>query len=339
MNMMLKYPRYLKRGYFLFRLLILFFVILVSASAYAEEKGTFSLVAENDIFHSDRYYTNGIRASWLSAPNGGSSLARKAARLFPLFPEEFTVRTSYAVGQNMYTPKSITQEDPPEGDRPYAGWLYGSVGLIAEDGKRLDQLELSIGTVGPSSLAEPTQKAVHRLIGSDNPQGWDGQLKDEPGFILMYQRNWRSLITNGAFGFPMDVTPHMGGAFGNIFTYANTGFMVRYGQQPDLDYGPPRIQPSMPGSGFFVPENRFRWYVFAGADGRAVARNIFIDGNTFRDSASADREPFVMDVQFGVVASWREYRLGYTQVMRSREFEEQGSRYQSFGAVSFSMQM
>jgi len=323
----------------LLRFLILFCAALFSFSAYAEDKGTFSIVAENDIFHSDRYYTNGIRASWLSAPNGGSSLARKAARLFPLFPEEYTVRTSYAVGQSMYTPSSITQKNPPDGDRPYAGWLYGSVGLIAEDGKRLDQLELSMGMVGPSSLAEETQKTVHKIIGSDDPQGWDGQLKDEPGIILMYQRNWRSLITNDAFGFPLDITPHLGGAVGNIFTYANTGFMVRYGQQPDLDYGPPRIQPSMPGSGFFVPENRFRWYVFAGMDGRAVARNIFLDGNTFCDSVSTDKKPLVADVQFGAVASWRSYRFGYTQVMRSREFDGQGSRYQSFGAISFSAQM
>lgn len=314
-------------------------IILLSASSYAEDRGTFSFVAENDIFHSDRYYTNGVRASWLSAPNGGSSLARKAARLFPLFPEEYTVRTSYAAGQSMYTPGSITQKNPPDGDRPYAGWLYGSVGLIAEDGKRLDQLELSVGVVGPSSFAEQTQKTVHRFIGSDDPQGWDGQLKDEPGIILMYQRNWRSLITNDAFGFPLDITPHMGGALGNIFTYANTGFMVRYGQQPDLDYGPPRIQPSMPGSGFFVTEDRFRWYVFAGMDGRAVARNIFLDGNTFRDSVSTDKKPFVADVQFGAVVSWRKYLLGYTQVMRSREFDGQSSRYQSFGAVSFSVQM
>lgn len=323
----------------MFRVLILLSVVLFAFAAFAEDKGTFSLVAENDIFHSDRYYTNGIRASWLSAPNGGSSFARKAARLFPLFPDEYTVRTSYAFGQNMYTPTSITQEYPPDGDRPYAGWLYGSVGLIAEDGKRLDQLEITAGMVGPASLAEETQKTVHKIIGSDDPQGWRKQLKNEPGLILTYQRSWRSLITNDAFGFPMDITPHMGGALGNIFTYANTGFMVRYGQQPDLDYGPPRIQPSMPGSGFFVPEDRLRWYVFAGVDGRVVARNIFIDGNTFCDSESADKKPLVADVQFGAVASWRNYRFGYTQVMRSREFDGQGSRYQSFGAISFSAQM
>lgn len=67
--------------------------------------------------------------------------------------------------------------------------------------------------------------------------------------------------------------------------------MLRLGQRLPLDYGPPRIQPSLPGSGFFVPpQDRFGWYLFAGVEGRAVARNIFLDGNTFRDSRSVDKE-------------------------------------------------
>jgi hypothetical protein len=321
----------------LFRIIL--FLLLFSCAAYAGDKGTFSLVAENDIFHSDRYYTNGIKASWLSPPNGGNSLARQVAHLFPFFPEEYIVRSSFSVGQNMYTPTSITDDNPPDGDRPYAGWLYGSAGLIAENGTRLDRLELTLGVVGPMSLAEGSQKTVHKLIGSDHPNGWRNQLKNEPGLILAYQRSWRGIVAGDCLGFRFDVTPHIGGAAGNVFTYADTGFMVRWGQQPDLDYGPPRIQPSMPGSGYFAPDDRLRWYVFAGVDGRAVARNIFIEGNTLRDSVGTDMKPFVMDVQFGAVGSWKNYRLGYTQVMRSREFDEQGSRYQSFGAISFSVQM
>src|SRR3546814_12695699 len=75
-----------------------------------------------------------------------------------LFPEGGTVRTSYAVGQNMYTPDDVALRNPPLDDRPYAGWLYGSVGLIAETGRRLDQLELTLGVVGPASPAEQTDR-------------------------------------------------------------------------------------------------------------------------------------------------------------------------------------
>src|SRR3546814_4711146 len=73
----------------------------------------------------------------------------------------------------MYTPDDVALRNPPLDDRPYAGWLYGSVGLIAETGRRLDQLELTLGVVGPASLTEQTQKLIHEITDSQEPRGWD----------------------------------------------------------------------------------------------------------------------------------------------------------------------
>lgn len=39
------------------------------------------------------------------------------------------------------------------------------------------------------------------------------------------------------------------------------------------------------------PPPEWEAYVFAGAEGRGVASNIFLDGNTFEDSHTVDREP------------------------------------------------
>lgn len=312
---------------------------LPSGAAEEPEAGTLSLVFENDLFYdTDRNYTNGVRAAWLSAPAGTPAWARDAVRWFPLFPDSGTVRTSYAVGQNMYTPDDIALRDPPLDDRPYAGWLYGSIGLIAETGRRLDQLELTLGVVGPASLAEQTQKFIHEITDSQEPRGWDTQLENEPGVVLTYQRSWRGFVSESVsgFGFGFDATPHVGGALGNVFTYANAGLMLRFGQRLPLDYGPPRIQPSLPGSGFFVPQDGFGWYLFAGVEGRAVARNIFLDGNTFRDSRSVDKEPLVGDLQFGIALTWSNVRLSYTHVLRTREFETQDEA-DDFGAFSLSV--
>ena len=200
------------------------------------ETGTLSLVFENDLFYdTDRNYTNGVRASWLSGPDRTPAWALRAARWFPLFPDGGTVRTSYAVGQNMYTPEDIALRDPPLDDRPYAGWLYGSIGLIAETGQRLDQLELSLGVVGSASLAEQTQKFIHEITDSQEPRGWDTQLENEPGVVLTYQRSWRGFVSESVSGFGFDATPHAGGALGNVFTYANAGLMLRFGQRLPLD--------------------------------------------------------------------------------------------------------
>lgn len=301
--------------------------------------GTFSLVVENDIFYeTDRNYTNGVHLSWLSAPDRTPDWVVRSARRFPLFPEGGVVRVNYAVGQNMYTPADITVSDPPLDDRPYAGWLYGSVGVIAETGNRLDQLELSVGMVGPASFGEETQKFFHDVFDADEPRGWGTQIGNEPGVMLTYQRSWRDWVSESLFGIPYDVIPHAGGTLGNVSTYGNAGLTVRYGKPLLLDFGPPRIQPSLPGSGVFLPPERFGWYLFGGVEGRAVARNIFLDGNTFRDSRSVSREPFVADMQLGIAASWRKYRLSFTHVRRTREFKSQGSG-DNFGAISFSMQL
>lgn len=310
---------------------------LPAVAADETEPGTLSLVFENDLFYdTDRNYTNGVRASWLSGPDGTPDWALGAARWFPLFPEGGSVRTSYAVGQNMYTPDDVALRNPPRDDRPYAGWLYGSVGLIAETGRRLDQLELTLGVVGPASLAEQTQTLIHEITDSQEPRGWDTQLKNEPGVVLTYQRSWRGFVSESVSGFGFDATPHAGGTLGNVFTYANAGVMLRFGQRLPLDYGPPRIQPSLPDSGFFVPQDGFGWYLFAGVEGRAVARNIFLDGNTFRDSRSVDKEPLVGDLQFGIALTWRNVRLSYTHVLRTREFETQDEA-DEFGAFSLTM--
>lgn len=318
--------------------LLVFMACSAAANAESEpDAGIASFVFENDLFYdTDRNYTNGVRASWLTEPDATPAWGRATAQRLPLFPERSTVRTTYTVGQNMYTPDDITLRDPPPDERPYAGWLYGSVGLLAESGRRLDQLELTIGIVGPASLAEQTQKFVHELTDSDDPRGWDNQLENEPGLILTYQRSWRDFASETVYGLGVDVTPHVGGALGNVFTYANAGVTFRIGQSLPLDYGPPRIQPSLPGSGFFVPQNDFGWYLFAGVEGRAVARNIFLDGNTFRDSRSVDKEPLVGDLQFGIAMTWKTVRLSYTHVLRTREFETQAEG-DDFGVLSVSM--
>jgi hypothetical protein len=307
-----------------------------AGSEEAPRTGTVSLVVENDLFYNvDRNYTNGIALVWV--PGGDApGWAVRVARWLPWFPRDGRVRHGYTLGQNMYTPADIALADPPRDDRPYAGWLYGAIGLGVETGRQLDQLWMTLGVVGPASLADETQTFVHGITSSSEPRGWGTQLENEPGILLTYQRSWRGLATKPLAGLDLDITPHIGGALGNVYTYASAGLTVRVGRSLALDYGPPRIQPSLPGAGFFVPTDTFGWYLFAGLDGRAVARNIFLDGNTFQDSRRVDREPLVGDLQWGITLTWRGARVSYTHVMRSREFESP-NRHDEFGSVSLSI--
>lgn len=301
-----------------------------------DERGTYSFVLENDKFAGkDDGYTNGVRISWLSPETDIPDWIDEGADYVPFFSHQGRRRYGFSLGQTMYAPDDLTVKQLQNDDRPYAGFLFGSVGILSDTGYRLDNLQLTLGVVGPASLAAETQDFVHHTLDTTDPQGWDNQLHNEPGFILTYERKWRGIYEFSPFGLAMDVTPHLGASLGNIHTHVTTGATARIGFDLPADYGPPLIQPSLPGSDFFAPSRELGGYLFAGLEGRAVLHNIFLDGNTFRDSHSVDKKPFVGGVQVGVALTYGDARLAYTHLFRTKEFDGQDNA-DEFGAITLS---
>jgi lipid A 3-O-deacylase len=305
---------------------------------------TLDIQFENDFFGggTDRHFTHGTRVECVTRPiQWITDLADK----LPWFSSErakndpkeaLRGRASISLGQNMYTPENTSTTSLVANDRPYAGWLYLGVGLAANQGsERYDKMELEAGMVGPASMAEQVQTFWHSSLGLPVPQGWDHQLHNEPGVVLYYEQARRLGKGRIGCGMKVDAVPHFGGALGNVYTYAAAGFTLRLGSNLDDDFGPPRIRPSLPGSGFYQPENGLNWYLFAGMEGRAVLRNIFLDGNTFTDSHSVDKKPLVGDLQAGFVFQWSRFRFSYTQIFRTKEFDGQ-DRGDLFGSVTLS---
>jgi hypothetical protein len=301
-----------------------------------DDHGIFNVIFENDIFAgTDQNYTNGVRAAWQSSENKVPDAALwVATHLLPL-ADNGHKRISIAAGQSIFTPRDLSQTAPITNDRPYAGWLYGSVGMVSDTGKELDNVVLTLGVVGPASYAEQTQKFVHKVINSPHPYGWDNQLGNEPGAVLTYEHKWRSIAEYSPFGVGVDATPHVGFNLGNINTDASVGGTVRIGYDLPADYGPPRIRPSLPGSDFFIPTRDLGGYLFAGIEGRAVGRNIFLDGNTFSHSLSVDKNWAVGSLQAGATITYGNARLSYTHVVITKEFKNQAHPAQ-FGAMSLS---
>ena len=303
------------------------------------DRGTFAIVFENDSFTaSDRNYTNGVRFSYLWPADGGPDASRWVAdRAMGADPED-RVYSGIALGQSMFTPQDIDVPELLPDQHPYAGWLYLSFSLLVDSGESLNTLSLDVGLVGPDTGVEWTQRTVHDTFGAQDPKGWDNQLGNEFGLVLAYDHKWRALAKWDAIGLAIDLTPSAGFSLGNVRTDANAGLTLRIGNNLQSDYGPPRIRPSVAGGGFFEPVDRFSWYVFAGISGRAVAYDIFLDGNTMRDSTEVDRRPFVGDAQAGVVVQFDRWQLGFTAVTRTEEFETQKDS-QIFGAISLSVKL
>jgi hypothetical protein len=296
---------------------------------------------ENDVFSgrgTDRHYTNGLRFSLLRGDDQVPGWLLGLSRALPWFPRGGYVRGSWSLGQNLYTPSDISSPDPIPGDRPYAAWLYLGRGLVLENGRVVDIMELSLGVVGPAALGEPMQKGIHEIIDSPPPRGWEHQLPGEPTVQAIWQRKWRRIHERAERGLGVDLMPHLGGALGNVFVYGAAGGTVRFGVDLPSDYGPPRIQPALPGSEFFVPRRRLSAYLFLGGEGRAVLRNLFLDGSTFHSSPSVDRRWLVADLQAGAALQTAGVRLAYTYVVRTEEFVGQDG-VDTFGTFTLSIRL
>lgn len=335
----------LRRG----RRLALWGALLIAAAPAAlraDDGQRLSVIEENDslFFDSDDHYTQGLRIGYLGPDvKPGSGWNRPfdvLGSLLPVFPGEAKRSRRYGLsfGQSFFTPSVIAADPPDPRDRPYAGWLYLGADLLQDTDRRmLEHVELQFGVVGPAALGRQVQRGWHEFIDGTEPEGWDAQLENEPGLVLSYERKWRlKLIGDGASG--IDLIPELGGSLGNVFTYGEAGVLLRFGRNLQADYGPARIRPALSGTDYFnrdYLDGDFGIYGFVGAQGRAVARNIFLDGNTFGSSPSVDKEPLVADLQAGVSLFWRNgARLDVTVMHRTNEFEGQDGG-DAIGIVSF----
>lgn len=302
----------------------------------SDEVGLFTLTVENDVISNhDRHYTSGVRAAYLLPQRSVPGWMEWA--IGGLLQTEYEARRyEIAFGQHIYTPEEIEDPVPDPMDRPYAGWLFVSAGAASLRGSVVDQVELSLGVVGPAALADETQDLIHKIIGSTHAAGWDSQLENEPTVQLIRQRSWWLARGEKALGLEWDVLPHAGFGLGNAVTYANGGITVSVGPKSGSGYAAPRIGLTLPGNGYFEPSPQLYWQVFASFEGGYMARNIFLDGNTFRDdSPSIPKEDFVNEAQLGIQFSWGRNRFSYVQIRRSREFVDQQDS-ETYGALSYS---
>jgi len=344
-----------------FRLLLLavtvvFFLPPHSAGAEvnARTADTLTLSIENDSIafgDQDRYYSHGSKLSWISGDlseyrdmEGIPPWVQRVIAKMPFVNEAGEQRSvSLSLVQGIYTPENKLRSGLIVNDRPYAGLTYLGLGLHSKDQRCMDTLELDIGIVGRHSYAEDAQLWIHELIVSSDVRGWDNQLHDEPIVNVHGERKWKAFKTETPSGFGLDFIPHAGIALGNGWTGMNMGGQVRLGWNIPNDFGTHLIRPGSDSDApldnhdprFFKPLHRFGVHLFFAVDGNYVARNILLDGNTFRDSHSVDKKSFVADFTGGIGIIIHRFKITYSYVHRTKEFETQRED-QEFGAISLS---
>lgn len=334
---------------------------------------------ENDLFvGSDRNYTNGVAVTAVSRDIPGAFRpeclpipVRAHARLIqaanPGFfsaPDGSDDAQNVVVkfGQSMFTPEDPQRTDLINDDRPYAGLSYAGLawnrrshapGALRET---LDTSEITLGVIGPVSLAEQSQNVVHDAIGSDRFLGWSHQLRNEPAFQLAYERKSREYKGADATisGFSHDLIRLYGLRVGNIETSATAGIEGRAGWNLPNDFGSYPIRPSAenrpPSAAVYrargakdpkVRDTLTGVHVFGTIEAKLVAWDFSLDGNLFRSSHHVTRRPWVVQAAVGAsmhrIIGETGVRLSIMRVYRSREFEEQGEP-QSHGSIALSVE-
>jgi hypothetical protein len=335
---------------------------------------------ENDLFTgTDQNYTNGVAFTLVSNDMAGRVRPeclpmpiRLHAELIKFMNPTFwtdagdatsTQNVVVKFGQSMYTPEDNTRTDLILDDRPYAGLLY--MGLSWNRRKHtpqtnlemLDTREITLGVIGPWSLAEPSQNVVHDAIGSDRFLGWQYQLNNEPAFQLALDRKFKNYRGTGAIipGFSADSIRTMGLRIGNIETSAALGIEGRIGWNLPNDFGSYPIRPgaeNRPPSAASInsqddsaikaatkPDAGVHF--FGTLETKLVAHDFSLDGNLFQSSHSVTREPWIVQAALGIsvhgLVAGHGARLAVMRVYRSREFEEQKAD-PSYGSIALSIE-
>jgi lipid A 3-O-deacylase len=291
---------------------------------------------DNDTFGgSDRYYTDGVA---LSLTQTGPNWLDPLADWLPWGQGRRTV--GYDVAQLMFTPDNKTLHNPDPKDRPYAGILAVGLSLHVEQADSYNGLKLVVGVIGPDSLADKTQKEVHRQIGDTIPQGWDQQLKNEPIVNLAYEYRHKFRLAGEREAWSVEGFPLAGGWLGNMLTQAQFGGVVRAGYNMPDDFGPTLVRgmdQMPPPRRSEKPKSNSDWgfSIYGGALANLVLRDITLDGNTFEDSRSVDKKWFVPAEGVGICVGNRRFQTSFTYVFWGDEFDGQ-PKHSEYGAITAS---
>ncbi len=279
-------------------------------------------MVDNDYFvfargpheRSDNDYTHGtfLHATVAAGRNRVTRLlcdARSACALALVF------------GQEMYTPNEVGPGGAPlDGERPYAGWLFGSAQLRAVRAGRALGVGLILGGTGPSARADDAQFELHRRVpGFRVPEGWEHQLSNEIAFAAT-----ASAERLGAVGsreeWSAEIIPRVSAHLGTLRTSVGAGVAVRAGwglrhpwvQQPASIYG---------------------LYVRGSIGSEMVGHSLFLDGNTYRESISVPKTSPVREWERGVGVRMLKLLVEYTVTSHSREYPN-AMRVHSYGRIS-----
>lgn len=293
-------------------------LLLLAIAPAGEARAQVRLTVDNDLFGPrgvddappDYEYTHGTRIEVFSdrARGWAAPLGLRTPSCGEAAAGARCLRTRYEAGQRIYTPRNDAAEPLP-GERPYAGWLYAAAAAEEAGPRGTRSVGLEVGVTGPPSLAERVQTELHRLAGYRPQLGWRNQLRFEPAFALRYaERRVAASVADGRFSAAL--APEWDAALGTLRTAAAAGVRGSAGV----------------GGAYLEGALRQEW----------VARDLFLDGNTFQGGPRVTKRPFVAQAELGLGIRVRRVEARYRAIWRGREYRTQTEPHR-YGSLTFTL--
>jgi hypothetical protein len=318
---------------------LFFFLIFLTTSSFSKQNDWelyhVKLYIENDILaREDSQYTGGAKLDVvykIDNPDGlYKLLIADDAKIFFF--------RSFAIGSQIYTPNDLTQSKPIFNDWSYAAWTYGEVGVHKSTEKTLNSLLLKIGVVGSNAKGKEVQTAIHKWTNSTKPEGWDNQIYNELGIDLTYIYKRRYEYEDQTL-WGLSIVPSFDVDFGNIVTQSSLGVFIRMGYNTVKDFGSSTMsvggESCIPVYSKQKQSLQQKWSISFNTllRGSVVARDIFVEGNTFRKSiVSHERNNFVVYIGGGISIRYRSFNFDFMQIYNTPKAKDI-DRSKSVGTV------
>lgn len=296
-------------------LLVLFFNACSSISLNNENDALGFAAKNRDMLYSQGFKLTVTRKKSETAETL-KTISEKIPDLNILTEQSEPSHYSLTVGQDIYTPDNLALSELQPEQNPYAGWLYVRLAKMKISENQKKTSALSVGMVGPASFAKEVQTEFHDFFEMTHPNGWDHQLNNEFGVILENEtetRNFQAKFLNHKF----EQSYGLNSRFGNIHTDSAVFVTHKIGKHYQS------FKKSI--------DRQYSYYLYNQFKTSVIAKNIFLDGNTFSDSHSVDKSTMVGHWQYGVAVEYNSWLFKIYQTVQTKVFKEQDKDYHVFG--------
>ena len=260
---------------------------------------------ENDFFTStDLDYSQGCNLE-LIAP----WLAKNPILYLLISPKNSEFKYGLSLEHIVFTPDTLDSYEIQYGERPFAAAYMLKSFSIATDTihKSRTSSSLSLGLIGPGAGGGNMQKVIHKITGSETPNGWYYQIKND--LVLNYDISYEKQLLRSNDFFSLNGNADL--KLGTLFTNASVGLNATLGiiNSPFTSVR---------------NNNKFQLYLFSQPLVNVIGYDATLQGGLFDRKSpyrikSSDIERVTLQNNFGIVLQYQRFYLEFSHTLLTRE--------------------